>query len=99
VELKGYFITTLLALTLSTSVNAQELPPDCMTNIKEVVALLKSSYQEEVDTRYQSGGNYFVTFENEETGTWSIVEVVPSGMACLRASGRGISDVLLGTPT
>jgi hypothetical protein len=34
-------------------------------------------------------GNVLATFANEETGTWTVMEVSPQGVACIVSAGNG----------
>ena len=46
--------------------------------------------------------NIFEMWASAETGTWTLLEVFPSGMACVRAVGEGWTvdpPVQLGAPT
>ena len=50
----------------------------------------------------RGGSNLFEMWANIETGSWTILEVFPSGMACVRAAGEGWTvdpPVLPGKPT
>ena len=45
-------------------------------------------------TTMQDDGSFapstYIIGHNKETGTWSLMEVLPTGHACLLASGKGI---------
>ena len=69
-----------------------------------VIALLTEKYGEELQGggRSESSNSIFMTFANPETGTWTIIEIRPEGVTCMKASGTMYREpdlVPAGSPT
>ena len=86
IRLAGLTVAALLWLFAANAVMAQT--PNCAPR-DDVIAMLAGKYGETVQGGGFSGqrGTVVFTFANLETGSWSIIEVRPDGVACLMASG------------
>ncbi len=53
------------------------------------IAQLDQEYGEVRDGSGMGSTTIFELWVSEETGTWTILEVFPNGMACVKAAGEG----------
>jgi hypothetical protein len=72
--------------------------PNCDT-LANVRALLEGKYGEEIVAQgISTKGRLVMWYGNRETESWSVVTVIPNGLACLNANGADLTvfEVLVG---
>lgn len=86
------------ALFLSSATPAQAQSTQCATR-DQVVNRLGEKYGETRKSIGLGANNGVVeVFASDETGTWTIIVTMPSGVACLVASGQAFEALADATP-
>ncbi|MGH6689535.1 MAG: hypothetical protein ACREF4_02495 [Gammaproteobacteria bacterium] len=82
--------TTFVVLALlAGSATAQQPGHMPCHNATEIAKQLSNKYAEApVAFGLQSNGNLLQVYASEETGTWTVVTISPTGMACIVAAGK-----------
>ena len=72
---------------------------DCRS-APEMAEFLAAGYGETpVASGLTMDGSLLVVFSNPETGSWTVVTVDPSGLACMRSGGGEFTVIPQGEPT
>lgn len=84
----------LAAIVAATPAPAQEPPaapqlPACGPRDGIVAALERKWGERRVGVGLQNRGSVTEVFASAETGTWTILQTRPDGVACARAAGEG----------
>lgn len=89
--MKALLAAAFLAAFFVSAASAQQQPPCFPT--EQVGPMLEEQYGETLQS-YGLGhnGQLFLLFGNEETGTWTLFGAVPSGKACILATGENYRE-------
>lgn len=79
---------TLLALFASPALSQGGCGPR-----DAIIAWLADEYGETIRSRGLAGERVLEIFASSESGTWTIIMTLPSGMSCLMAHGSHYDDV------
>ena len=81
-------LTAALIAPIAAPVDAQGRPNVCAKRDKLVAELRKSHGETRQSVGLQRNNGVVETFANTETGTWTIIVSLPTGMSCLVAAGE-----------
>lgn len=83
----------LAAFLISTSIQ-------CAPGVTDMARVLKESFQEAPQsTGVSEAGTGIEIFGSVKTGTWTVVAIYPSGMACIVENGTDFKVIPQGQPT
>lgn len=81
-------VTAAFIAPLATPVEAQNRSNVCAEREKLVAELQKSHGETRQSVGLQRNNGVVETFANTETGTWTIIVSLPTGVSCLVAAGE-----------
>ena len=82
----------MIRLALALILLAGQAGANCAP-VADVVETLIVEYDERPVATMSTAGSDAMMFANPKTGTWTFVELMPDGSACLRGYGMGYEDV------
>lgn len=94
-QTKFFALTVALSLTLSSAAPVAAQNRQSCAARDTVVSYLLDKYGEHRQSIGLGANNSVVeTFASDQTGTWTIVITMPSGVSCLMASGQAYEEVM-----
>jgi hypothetical protein len=87
-------LASVLALTLTTPLLAQQAVSQCSPNREGAIRYLADQFQESRQSAGLAASGHLVeVFANTETGSWTITVTLPNGTICLLASGQSYEQL------
>ena len=84
--------TLLMAGTLLLTATLANAETECAPLV-QITDVLTERFGEVPRTVALGGGSVVTQYANEETGTWTLLVISPSGIACVVASGESWSAI------
>lgn len=88
----GFAAATIGTLLLAAGAEAQTAAPGTLPpcyDYREIARELGTKYEEApVSLGLQTNGNLLQVFASARSGTWTIVSLMPNGLACVLAAGE-----------